>query len=98
MQHSGCERTGHQKTEKVGLATLRVMPFALVILLVVSYLIAIPVGLIGRAQRLGTPEIILTAALLVALAFAAQNEYTDHDFCVLGPGGVSMTPRGSRRG
>lgn len=86
MQHSG-QRTGHQ-TEKVGLATLRVMPFILVILLVVSYLIAIPVWLIGRAQRLGTPEIILAAALLVALAFAAQTEYTITDL-TLGSGGVS---------
>jgi hypothetical protein len=84
MQRSS-ERMTHQ-TEKAGLATLRVMPFVLVILLVVGYLIAIPVGLIGGAQRLGTPEIILAAALLVALAFAAQTDYTITDL-TLGSGG-----------
>lgn len=86
MQRSG-QRTPHQG-QTAGLTTLRVMPFILVILLAVSYLIAIPVGLIGRAQRLGTPEIILSAALLVTLAFAAQTEYAITDL-TLGSGGVS---------
>jgi hypothetical protein len=86
MQHFS-ERMTHQ-TEKAGLATLRVMPFVLVILLAVSYLIAIPVGLIGGPQRLGTPEIILAAALLIALAFAAQTDYTITDL-TFGSGGVS---------
>jgi hypothetical protein len=69
-------------------AILRVIALVIVILLIISYLIAIPIGLIGRAQRLGTPEIILAAALLVTLVFAAQTEYAITDLS-LGSGGVN---------
>jgi hypothetical protein len=81
------QRMSHQR-QKVALATLRVMPLVLVFLLAIAYLIAIPVGLIGRTQRLGTPEIILAAALLIGLAFAAQTEYAITDL-TFGSGGVS---------
>lgn len=74
--------------EHAGWAILRVMPPVLVILLAFSYLIAIPAGLVGSSQRLGTPEIILAAALLIALVFAAQTKYTITDL-TLGSGGVS---------
>jgi hypothetical protein len=64
------------------------MPFALMTLLAISYLIAIPVGLVSHAQRLGMPEIILAAALLIVLGFAAQTGYAITDL-TLGSGGVS---------
>jgi hypothetical protein len=43
---------------------------------------------ISSAQRLGTPEIILAAALLIYLAIAAQTEYAITDL-TFGSGGVS---------
>lgn len=95
MQHSS-QHTAHKRA-KVELAALRIMPFILVILLVVSYLIAIPLGLIGQAQRLATPEIILTAALLAALAFTAQNGYAITDLTV-GSGGVNAHFRRIEKG
>jgi hypothetical protein len=86
MQHPS-ERAS-RKGQTAGLSTLRAVPLVLVILLAISYLIAIPVGLISAKQRLGTPEIILAAVLLVTLAFAAQTEYAVTDL-TLGSGGVS---------
>ena len=86
MQRSS-RQAGPQR-EAAGLVALRVMPLVLIILLAVSYLIAIPAGLIGRSQRLGTPEVIFAAALIIALAFATQTRYAITDL-TLGSGGVS---------
>ena len=49
----------------------------LAILLAITYLIAVPVGLVVNSHRLSIPEIILATVILIALAFAAQNEYTE---------------------
>ena len=57
------------------------------VLLAISYLIAIPVGLVHPAQRLSVQELILASAILIALAFAAQTEYTLKDL-TLGPSGI----------
>ena len=86
MQHPS--QQAPRKGQTPGLSTLRAIPLVLVILLAISYLIAIPVGLISARQRLGTPEIVLAAVLLVTLAFAAQTEYAVTDL-TLGSGGVS---------
>jgi hypothetical protein len=74
--------------QTAGSPALRAVPFALGTLLAITYLIAIPVGLISAKQRFGTPEIILAAVLLVILAFAAQTEYAVTDL-TFGSGGVS---------
>ena len=86
MQRSNQRAVRHG--ESVGFTALRVMPSILLILLAVSYLIAIPVGIIDRAQRLGMPEMVLATALLVVLAFAAQTEYAITDL-TFDSGGVS---------
>lgn len=86
MQNSD-QRVPHPK-ERARLVTLRVAPLILAILLAVSYLIAIPAGLLGPAQRLETPEIILAASLVLTLAFVAQSQYTITD-PTLGPSGVT---------
>jgi choline-glycine betaine transporter len=86
MQHPSQQASRKGKT--AGLSALRAIPLILVILLAISYLIAIPAGFIGARQRLGTPEIVLAAVLLVTLAFAAQTEYAVTDL-TLGSGGVS---------
>jgi hypothetical protein len=48
---------------------------ALGLLLVVAYLVLIPVGVIARDDRLGTPEAILAAAVILGILFAAQTSY-----------------------
>jgi hypothetical protein len=58
------------------------------VLLAISYLIAIPVGLVHPAERLSVQEIILASAILIALAFAAQTGYALNDL-TLGPSGLS---------
>ena len=46
------------------------------LLLAVGYLIAVPLGVVARENRLGTPEIVLGVALIAAVAFAAQTSYS----------------------
>ena len=60
----------------------------LVTSLAISYLIAVPVGLVSQAQRLTVQEIIFASAILVALAFAAQGKYAITDL-TLGSSGVT---------
>jgi hypothetical protein len=55
---------------------LRVTAVIFAVLLAISYLIAIPIGLVHPAQRLSVQEIILASAILISLAFVAQSEYT----------------------
>ena len=70
----------HAQREGAGrFAPLRVTALILLLLLAVTYLIAIPVGLVGKAQRLATPEIILAAVLIISLALIAQSEYAITD-------------------
>jgi len=61
---------------------VRVTAIIFAVLLAVSYLVAIPVGLVHPAQRLSVQEIILASAILIALAFAAQTEYAITDLTV----------------
>jgi hypothetical protein len=46
------------------------------LLLAVGYLIAVPLGVVARENRLGTPEIVLGVALMAAVAFAVQTSYS----------------------
>lgn len=61
---------------------------ALLAVVYLLYILSIPFGLVGRDNRLGTPEIVLAVVLLSALAFAAQDCYTIIDF-TFGTSGVS---------
>ena len=71
-------------------------PLALVWLLIlilatalaISYLIAVPIGLVSQTQRLSVQEIIFASAILVALAFAAQGKYAITDL-TLSSSGIS---------
>jgi hypothetical protein len=56
--------------------------------LAISYLIAVPIGLVTQAQRLSVQEIIFASAILVALAFAAQGKYAITDL-TLSSSGIS---------
>jgi hypothetical protein len=84
----GSSRETGVRRQKAGLAALRVVPLVLMILLAVSYLIAIPVGFIGSTQRLGTSEIVFASVLLLVLTFIAQRQYAITDL-TFGSGGVS---------
>lgn len=58
------------------------------LLLAVGYLAGVALGLIGPANRLTTPEIIIGVTVLAAVAFLSQQSYVVRDLAV-GPAGVS---------
>jgi hypothetical protein len=69
-------------------ATLRIITAGSILLLMIVYLIAIPIGLVSPAYRFNTPEIILVSVLLLALLLFAQTAYTVKDL-TLGTSGVT---------
>ena len=68
------------------LARVWLLILILVAALAISYLIAVPVGLVSQAQRLSAQEIIFASAILVALAFAAQGKYAITDLTLSSSG------------
>lgn len=70
------------------LALVCLLILILVASLAISYLVAVPIGLVSPTERLSVQEIIFASAILVALAFAAQGKYAITDL-TLSSSGVS---------
>ena len=69
-------------------ATLRWVSVGVLSVVIAAYLVAVPAGLIPKADRLSPQEIALGAVLLLGVTFLAQSQYSLTDLS-LGASGVT---------